>query len=109
MINVKRVEAQLTKAFQTRGINAIALVINSPGGSPAQSSLIYRRLRELKREHPRVKLLAFVEDYAASGGYPSAPGWSEIRWSNDVSSRGFIARDLNRLKLCKDVNLVNGA
>jgi signal peptide peptidase SppA len=78
LINVKRVEAQLTKAFQTRGINAIALVINSPGGSPAQSSLIYRRLRELKREHPRVKLLAFVEDYAASGGYYIASAADEI-------------------------------
>jgi len=77
-INFKRVDAQLTKAFQTRGINAIALVINSPGGSPAQSSLIYQRLRDLKKEHPRVKLLAFVEDYAASGGYYIASAADEI-------------------------------
>lgn len=78
LINVKRVDAQLTKAFKTRGINAVALLINSPGGSPAQSSLIYRRLRDLKREHPKVKLLAFVEDYAASGGYYIASAADEI-------------------------------
>ena len=50
-------------------MRAVCLLINSPGGSPAQSSLIYQRLCALKKRHKKVPLLAFVEDAAVSGGY----------------------------------------
>ncbi|PJJ80626.1 serine protease SohB [Brevirhabdus pacifica] len=58
----------LEKAFRRGKPAAVALVINSPGGSPAQSSLIAARIRRLSEEHD-VPVHAFVEDVAASGGY----------------------------------------
>jgi len=77
-INLRRFESKLTRAFQTAGCRAVALVIDSPGGSPAQSSLLYSRLRALRQQYPRVKLIAFVEDSAASGGYYIACAADEI-------------------------------
>lgn len=58
----------IEKAFRKGKPKAVALVINSPGGSPAQSSLIAARIRRLADEK-KVKVHAFVEDVAASGGY----------------------------------------
>ena len=60
-----------------RNAAAVALVINSPGGSPAQSHLIFRRIRDLAQENSR-KVIAFVEDAAASGGYMIACAADEI-------------------------------
>ena len=60
-----------------RNARAVALVINSPGGSPVQSHLIYRRIRELADEKKR-PVIAFVEDVAASGGYMIACAADEI-------------------------------
>ena len=67
----------LDRAFATRNAAAIALAINSPGGSPVQSHLIFRRIRELAREHSR-PVIAFVEDAGASGGYMIACAADEI-------------------------------
>ena len=67
----------LDRAFATRNAVAIALAINSPGGSPVQSHLIFRRIRELAREHSR-PVIAFVEDAGASGGYMLACAADEI-------------------------------
>ena len=67
-ISVKRVIASLKKVYNMRNIKAIALLINSPGGSPVQSEYIYLMLRTLAKEKD-VPILAFVEDMAASGGY----------------------------------------
>src|SRR5882757_9701173 len=58
----------LEKAFATRNARAVALVINSPGGSPSQSHLIFRRIRQLAEEK-KIPVLAFIEDVGASGGY----------------------------------------
>src|SRR5689334_4591933 len=58
----------LERAFQMRHARAVALVINSPGGSPSQSHLIFRRIRQLAEEK-KLPVLAFVEDVGASGGY----------------------------------------
>ena len=60
-----------------RNAAAVALVINSPGGSPAQSHLIFRRIRDLAQEKKR-RVIAFVEDAAASGGYMIACAADEI-------------------------------
>lgn len=67
----------LERAFELRGARAVALLINSPGGSPAQSHLIFRRIRDLAREK-KIPVLAFIEDVGASGGYMLACAGDEI-------------------------------
>ena len=67
----------LERAFDTRHARAVALVINSPGGSPSQSHLIFRRIRQLAEEK-KVPVLGFVEDVGASGGYMLACAADEI-------------------------------
>ena len=78
----------IEKAFRKGKPSAIALVINSPGGSPVQSSLIAARIRRLADEK-NVKVYAFVEDVAASGGYWLACAADEI-WVDDSSIIGSI-------------------
>jgi signal peptide peptidase SppA len=67
----------LERAFSTKGARAVAIVVNSPGGSPVQSHLIYRRIRSLSLEKG-LPVLVFVEDAAASGGYMIACAGDEI-------------------------------
>ena len=67
----------LERAFGTRHAKAVALVINSPGGSPVQSRQIYLRIRQLAAEK-KLPVLVFVEDVAASGGYMIACAGDEI-------------------------------
>jgi len=73
----------IERAFRKGKPAAVALLINSPGGSPVQSSLIAARIRRLAREKD-IKVYAFIEDVAASGGYWLACAADEI-WV-DVSS-----------------------
>jgi signal peptide peptidase SppA len=67
----------LERAFSVPDAKAVALVINSPGGSAAQSHLIFRRIRVLAEEK-KLQVFAFVEDAAASGGYMIACAADEI-------------------------------
>jgi signal peptide peptidase SppA len=67
----------LERAFSMRGACAVALIINSPGGSPSQSHLIFRRIRQLSEEK-KIPVLAFIEDVGASGGYMLACAADEI-------------------------------
>ncbi|WP_425091466.1 S49 family peptidase [Tropicimonas sp. S265A] len=78
----------LERAFRRGKPQAVALVINSPGGSPAQSSLIGARIRRLAEEK-EVPVYAFVEDVAASGGYWIASAADEI-WVDATSIVGSI-------------------
>jgi len=71
------VERCLERAFSVRHARAVALVVNSPGGSPVQSRLIHARIRQLAAEH-KLKVVVFVEDVAASGGYMIACAGNEI-------------------------------
>jgi signal peptide peptidase SppA len=71
------VAKMLERAFATRNAKAVALVINSPGGSPVQSRQIYLRIRQLAAEK-KLPVLVFVEDVAASGGYMIACAGDEI-------------------------------
>jgi serine protease SohB len=71
------VARMLDRAFAIRHAPAVALSINSPGGSPVQSHLIFRRIRQLAVEKNR-RVIAFVEDAAASGGYMIACAADEI-------------------------------
>jgi len=67
----------LERAFTVRNAKAVALLINSPGGSPVQSRQIYLRIRQLAAEK-KLPVLVFVEDVAASGGYMIACAGDEI-------------------------------
>src|SRR4030088_538329 len=67
----------LERAFAMKNAKAVALVINSPGGSPVQSRQIYLRIRQLAAEK-NLPVLVFVEDVAASGGYMIACAGEEI-------------------------------
>lgn len=67
----------LERAFAIRNARAVALIINSPGGSPAQSHMILRRIRQLAEEKD-IPVLAFIEDVGASGGYMLACAADEI-------------------------------
>ena len=69
--------AVLDKAFAIKAAPAVAISINSPGGSPVQSRLIFRRIRDLAEEKKK-KVFIFVEDVAASGGYMIAVAGDEI-------------------------------
>src|SRR5262249_15363454 len=76
-LNLAAVARPLERAFGMQRARAVALVINSPGGSPVQSHLIYRRIRALAAENKR-PVIAFAEDVAASGGYMIACAADEI-------------------------------
>lgn len=67
-INFKKFDKSIEEAFGVKRLKAVALIINSPGGAPAQCSLISAKIRKLASEKS-VPVFAFVEDVAASGGY----------------------------------------
>ena len=87
-LSLASVDAQLKKAFATKKAAAVALIINSPGGSPVQSDLIAKRIRNLASKY-QLPVLAFVEDVAASGGYWLAAAADEI-YVADASIIGSI-------------------
>jgi len=76
-LTLASVARPLERAFGLRNAAAVALLINSPGGSPVQSHLIYGRIRQLAQEKGR-PVIAFVEDVGASGGYMIACAADEI-------------------------------
>lgn len=76
-LTLANVARPLERAFTTRRASAVALAINSPGGSPVQSHLIHLRIKQLAAEH-KIPVLAFAEDVAASGGYMLACAADEI-------------------------------
>jgi len=78
----------LERAFKLTGVKAVVLAINSPGGAPAQSSLIFKRVRALATEHD-IPVFAFAEDVAASGGYMLALAADEI-YADETSIIGSI-------------------
>lgn len=78
----------LERAFKARRVQAVALVLNSPGGSPVQSSLIGAAIRRLADE-TGLTVHAFVEDVAASGGYWLAAAADQI-WVDESSITGSI-------------------
>ena len=80
--------AAIEKAFRPSGLRAVALSINSPGGSPVQSALLFRRIRQLADEKG-VPVFAFAEDVAASGGYWLALAGDEI-YGEEASLLGSI-------------------
>ncbi|MGB0867699.1 MAG: S49 family peptidase [Granulosicoccaceae bacterium] len=77
-ISSRAVLPSLKDAFEEESAKAVVLRINSPGGSPVQSGIIYDEIRRLRAEYPDKKLYAVVQDVAASGGYYIASAADEI-------------------------------
>lgn len=96
----------LDKAFATKGAKAVALSINSPGGSPVQSRLIYQRIRHLAQDK-KLPVLVFVEDVAASGGYMIACAGDEIFCdpSSIVGSIGVIGSSFGFQDLIRKIGV----
>lgn len=67
-LNIENTFPLIEKAFTTDGVKAVAVAINSPGGSPVQSELIYNAIREFS-ETKKIPVYTFARDVAASGGY----------------------------------------
>src|SRR6201996_3711402 len=96
----------LERAFATRNAKAVALVINSPGGSPVQSRQIYLRIRQLAAEK-KLPVLVFVEDVAASGGYMIACAGAEVFCdpSSILGSIGVVGGSFGATELIKKIGV----
>ena len=87
-LSLEGLERVIERAFAARGVKAVALALNSPGGSPVQSALIARRIRQLA-DDKGIPVVAFAEDVAASGGYWLACAADEI-FADDNSIVGSV-------------------
>lgn len=96
----------LAKAFGDKDAPAVAIVINSPGGSPVQSRLIFKRIRDLAQEKNK-RVFVFVEDAAASGGYMIACAGDEIYAdpSSIVGSIGVVSSSFGFPELLKKIGV----
>src|SRR6516225_7363790 len=105
-LTLATVARPLERAFKMRQARAVALVINSPGGSAVQSHLIYRRIRQLAAENER-PVIAFAEDVAASGGYMIACAGDEIFCdpSSIVGSIGVVGASFGFTKLMEKLGV----
>jgi signal peptide peptidase SppA len=100
------VARMLERAFAMTNAKAVALLINSPGGSPVQSRQIYLRIRQLAAEK-KLPVLVFVEDVAASGGYMIACAGDEIFCdpSSILGSIGVVGGSFGLTELIKKVGV----
>jgi serine protease SohB len=105
-LTVASVARSLDRAFSTSRASAVALAINSPGGSAAQSHLIHRRIRQLAEEK-KIPVIAFIEDVGASGGYMIACAADEIvcDGSSIVGSIGVIGGSFGFHRLLEKVGI----
>jgi signal peptide peptidase SppA len=99
-LTLASVAEPLERAFSVKGAPAVAVVVNSPGGSPVQSHLIFRRIRHLADEK-KIPVIAYLEDVAASGGYMIACAGDEIVAdpSSIVGSIGVVSASFGLDKL----------
>ena len=99
-------QAILKKAFSYKKSKHIAISINSPGGSPVQSHLIYSYIRQLANKN-KMKVIFFAEDVAASGGYFIACAGDEIyaNSSSIVGSIGVISASFGFKELIKKIGI----
>jgi signal peptide peptidase SppA len=100
------VAKMLERAFSMKNAKAVALLINSPGGSPVQSRQIYLRIRQLAAEK-KLPVLVFVEDVAASGGYMIACAGDEIFCdpSSILGSIGVVGGSFGMTELIKKIGI----
>lgn len=105
--NAYDISLALTKAFENPNAKAVALAINSPGGSPVQSDEIWQTAMELRKNNPDKKLYAVIGDIGASGAYYIASSADEI-WVNPsslVGSIGVIMSSYNTEELMKKIGV----
>lgn len=105
--NAYDISSALTEAFENPNAKAVALAINSPGGSPVQSDEIWQTAMELRKENPDKKLYAVIGDIGASGAYYIASSADEI-WVNPsslVGSIGVIMSSYNTEELMKKIGV----
>jgi len=105
-LTLNSVGAVLETAFKSRHAKAVVLAINSPGGSPVQSNLIYTRIRALAKQH-ELPVYVFCEDVAASGGYWLACAGDEIYADSNsiIGSIGVIAAGFGFTGLIKKIGV----
>ncbi|MBL8564756.1 MAG: S49 family peptidase [Hyphomicrobiaceae bacterium] len=105
-LSIGAVAGPIAKAFAISKLPAVAVAINSPGGSPAQSSLIFKRIRQHAKETGK-KVYVFCEDVAASGGYYLAVAGDEIYAdpSSIVGSIGVISASFGLDKAIKRLDI----
>jgi len=96
----------LKKAFSLKKVKHVAISINSPGGSPVQSHLIYSYIRQLASKN-KIKVLIFAEDVAASGGYLISCAGDEIyaNSSSIIGSIGVISASFGFKDLIKKIGI----
>ena len=96
----------IERAFSLPKLKAVALQVNSPGGSPVQSSLIFKRIRAMAEEK-EIPVFAFAEDVAASGGYMLACAADEIYAdeSSVVGSIGVISSGFGFVELLEKLGV----
>ena len=105
-LTIAGIEKLVDKLFSDKKAPAVALIINSPGGSPTQSSLIAEKIINLAKEKNK-KVYAFVEDVAASGGYWLACAADEIYLdlNSIVGSIGVISPGFGFVDLIKKIGV----
>ncbi len=105
-LNLASVAPMLEKAFSRKDAPAVAIAVNSPGGSPVQSRMIFERIRALAEEKGKT-VLVYVEDVAASGGYMIALAGDEIVAdpSSIVGSIGVVSGGFGFPELLKKIGV----
>ena len=99
-------EEMIEKAFSLKKAKVVAITINSPGGSPVQSHLIYKFIKTLAKKNKK-KVMVFAEDVAASGGYLIACAGDEIyaNSSSIIGSIGVIYSSFGFTELIKKIGV----
>jgi signal peptide peptidase SppA len=105
-LGIATLAGPLERAFQLSKAPAVAIVVNSPGGSPVQSNLIFQRIRQLAEETQK-RVHVFCEDVAASGGYFVAVAGDEIYAdpSSIVGSIGVISQSFGLEKAIEKLGI----
>jgi len=105
-LNFENIAPLLKRAFEMKKVKAVALNVNSPGGSPVQSELIYNYIRELSEEK-KIPVYTFAQDVAASGGYWLLLSGDEIYAHNSsiIGSIGVIFSSFGFVDLIKKLGV----
>ncbi|MDA9817882.1 S49 family peptidase [Flavobacteriaceae bacterium] len=104
-INIDNTAKTIERAFK-KGIKAVAINVNSPGGSPVQSELIFQKIRELSHKH-KIPVFTFAQDVAASGGYWLLCAGDEIyaHEASIIGSIGVVSASFNFSEAIKKIGV----
>lgn len=107
-VNAENFVKSLDKAYESRGLKALILRINSPGGSPVQADYMFNALRFFHDKHPDIKTYAVCVDMCASAAYYIAAGTDEI-YANESSIVGSIGVLYNGFGFVDTLNKVGAS